>query len=319
MKVYISQWIPDCAEKVLSEAGFEISKTGHKEAISREELLEYCRDADGILSLLTDKYDKTFMDSLTKCKVLANCAVGYNNIDVGYAESKNIVVTNTPDVLTDATAEIAVSLILACSRRIVEGDKLVRDGKFTGWRPDFHLGLELKGKTLGIIGAGRIGRATAARAKSFGMNIIYYNRSPRVEFERDTTAHKVSLDRLLSTADVVSVHLPLSKETFHVLNEEKLDLLKPTAILINTARGELIDEDHLINILREKKIFSAGLDVYQNEPEINKNFYSLDNVVLLPHIGSATMETRNSMAMLAARNIVEVLKNRKALTPVSSS
>lgn len=319
MKVFISQWIPECAEKVISEAGFEVSKSDEKEPLSRDELLEYCRDADGILSLLTNSYDKTFIDSLNKCKVIANCAVGYNNIDVGYAESKNIVVTNTPDVLTDATAEIALSLILACSRRIVEGDKLVRKGEFTGWRPDFHLGLELKGKTLGIIGAGRIGQATASRAKSFGMNIIYYNRSIKEDFERETTAQKVSLNNLLSNSDVVSIHLPLSDETFHVLNKEKLDMLKPDAIIINTARGELIDEDHLIKILREKKIFSAGLDVYKNEPAINKDFYSLDNVVLLPHIGSATLETRNSMAILAARNIVEVLSNRQALTPVSSS
>lgn len=319
MKVYISQWIPASAEKIISEAGFEIIKSGKSEPVSRDELIENCKNADGILSLLTDKYDKSFIDVLNNCKIIANCAVGYNNIDVGYAAKKNIVVTNTPDVLTDATAEIAVSLMLACSRRIVEGDKLVRDGRFTGWRPDFHLGLELKGKTLGIIGAGRIGIAAAERAKSFGMKIIYFNRSVKKEFEDATMAVKVSLDELLANADIISLHLPLTDSTHNILNKEKLDRLKPTAILINTARGELIDESHLISILKEKKIFAAGLDVYENEPEINRSFFSLDNVVLLPHIGSATMETRNNMAELAARNIVEVLNNRDALTPVSNT
>ncbi len=319
MKVYISQWIPVCAEQIISEAGFEVLKSDKIEPISRDELLQNCQNADGILSLLTDKYDKSFIDKLYNCKIIANCAVGYNNIDVSYAASKNIVVTNTPDVLTDATAEIAVGLILACSRRIVEGDKLVREGRFTGWRPDFHLGLELKGKTLGIIGAGRIGIAAAERAKSFGMKIIYFNRSAKKEFEKATGAVKVSLDDLLTGADVISVHLPLSDSTYKILDKERLDKIKSTAILINTARGELIDEDHLIKILKAKKIFAAGLDVYENEPEINPDFFSLNNVVLLPHIGSATLETRNKMAELAARNIVEVLSNRKALTPVGST
>jgi glyoxylate reductase len=238
---------------------------------------------------------------------------------VKYAASKNIVVTNTPDVLTDATAEITISLMLACSRRIVEGDKVVRQGKYTGWRPDFHLGIELKGKTLGIAGAGRIGRAAAVLAKALGMNIMYYNRSTKEDFEKMTGAVQVSLERLLSESDVISLHLPLNKETFHLLNKDNLDKLKPDAILVNTARGELVDEKYLIKILREKKIFSAGLDVYENEPEVNREFFALDNVVLLPHIGSATLETRNNMAALAAKNIVEILKNGKAITPVTGN
>lgn len=317
MKIYISQWIPECASKILSDAGFEVYQSQSEQPIPREELLERCKNADGILSLLTDSYDKELIDSLNNCKVIANCAVGYNNIDISYAATKNIVVTNTPDVLTDATAEIAMSLIIACARRVVEGDKLLREGRFTGWRPDFHLGLELKGKTLGIVGAGRIGRATAKRAKAFGMDIIYFNRTRKEEFERDTGAVQVSLDVLLSGADVVSLHLPLSDDTYQLLDKENLSKLKSSAILVNTARGELVDEEHLIKMLQDHKIFAAGLDVYMNEPDVNKDFYPLDNVILLPHIGSATLETRNSMASLAARNIVEVLNNRKALTPVN--
>jgi len=242
--------------------------------------------------------------------------VGYNNIDVEYAKKKNIVVTNTPDVLTDATAEITLALTLACSRRIIEGEKLMRRKKFKGWKPKLLLGIELQGKFFGILGAGRIGSAAARRAKSFGTQILYYDNSPNEDLEKELGAKKVSLQVLLKKSDIVSVHLPLTSRTLHLLDKEHLQLLKPTAILINTARGEIIDEKELIRILKLKKIFAAGIDVYEGEPKINPALLKLNNVVLLPHIGSATIEARNRMALVAAGNVIAVLTGREPLTPV---
>ncbi|MCX7876661.1 MAG: D-glycerate dehydrogenase [Melioribacteraceae bacterium] len=248
--------------------------------------------------------------------MIANCAVGYNNIDVHYAKRKNIIVTNTPNVLTDATADIAVGLIIACARRFYEAEKLIREKNFNGWNPHLLLGLDLKNKTLGIIGAGKIGFATAERMKSFGMKIIYYDRNKKDNFENELNAKKVSLEKLIKNSDVISIHLPLTEKTKYLIDKSKLDLLKPNAILINTARGEIVEEKYLIELLRKKKIFAAGFDVYENEPNINPKLLKLKNVFLLPHIGSATKETRAAMSLLAAKNIINVLKGKKPLTPV---
>jgi glyoxylate reductase len=316
MKVFITRKLPSLAKELLISNGIKVKEFPHNRIISREELVKYASSADGIIAFLTEKYDKELLDQLPQCKIIANYAVGFNNIDIEYAKSKGIIVTNTPDVLTDATAEIAVSLILSCARRIIESDNFMRLNKFRGWEPGSFNGIQLSGKTFGVIGAGRIGQATAKRIKGFGCKIIYYNKSRKIQFENELNAKKVSLKKLMKDSDVISLHVPLNEKTYRLLDKEKLELMKPDAIIVNTARGELIEEKHLIKMLKKKRIFSAGFDVYDNEPLFDKELLQLKNVVLLPHIGSSTIETRNSMAELVAKNIINVLKNRKPLTPV---
>jgi len=313
VKIFISRKIPNIAKNLLKAQGFTVIVFPYDRIITREELVKY---AHGIIALLTEKYDKEMIDFLPKCKIIANYAVGFNNIDIKYANSKGIIVTNTPDVLTEATAEIAVSLVLACARRIPEAENMMRENKFKEWEPELLKGIQLSGKIFGIIGAGRIGQATARRIKGFGCKIIYYNKSRKTEFEKEFGARKVSLNKLMKTADIISIHLPLNSATNKLLDKEKLELMKTNAIIVNTARGEIIDEKYLIKMLKRKKIFSAGFDVYENEPNFNKELLKLKNVVLLPHIGSATIETRNKMAELAAENVINVLKGKKPLTPV---
>ncbi|MCB9218039.1 MAG: D-glycerate dehydrogenase [Ignavibacteriales bacterium] len=317
MNVFITREIPQIAKQLLEKNNITVKVFGPNRNISESELIKYSKNADAIISLLTEKFDQKTIDQLSKCKIIANYAVGFNNIDIQYAKSKGIIVTNTPDVLTDATAEIAVSLVLACARRIPEGERMMREEKFIGWEPNLLKGIQLTGKTFGIIGAGRIGQATAKRMKGFGCKIIYYNKSKKVDFEKEVNAQKVSLNSLLKKSDIISVHVPLNPSTNNLIDNTKLDLLKENAIIVNTARGEIIDEKYLIKMLKSKKIFSAGFDVYENEPKINKDLLKLNNVVLLPHIGSATIETRDEMAKLAAKNIVNVLFGKKPLTPVN--
>jgi len=317
MKVFITRKIPDAAVKLLKDNKINVVVYQKDKQISRSELLQNILDADGIISLLSDKIDSTIISCMNKCKVIANYAVGFNNIDINYAKQKGIIVTNTPDVLTDATADISIALTLACARNIIKGEKLVRNNKFKGWSPKLLLGVELKDKIFGILGAGRIGTATAIRAYAFGTKIIYYSNSRNHYLELMTNARKTSLDFLLKHSDFISIHLPLTMKTSHLLDANKLSLLKKTAILINTARGEIVDERVLIKMLKTKKIFSAGFDVYENEPNINPELIKLDNVVLLPHLGSASFEARNKMAELAARNVIRVLSGKKSLTPVN--
>ncbi|MCP5062313.1 MAG: D-glycerate dehydrogenase [Ignavibacteriae bacterium] len=316
MKVFITRKIQPIAKELLTKEGFKVSVFKKNRPITKDELLKKAKNADAIISLLTEKFDKDVIDQLPNCKIIANFAVGYNNIDVEYAKKKGIIVTNTPDVLTEATTETAVSLILACAKRIPEVDKFVREDKFKGWEPELFLGIELKNKTVGIIGAGRIGQETAKRIKAFGTKIIYYNRSRKTKFEKEVGAKKVSLNVLLKSSDIISIHLPLNSKTHFLLNKENMNQLKPTAIIVNTARGEIVDEKYLIKILQKKKIFSAGFDVYENEPILNPKLFKLSNVVLLPHIGSATNETRNAIAKLATQNVIQVLKGKKPITPV---
>lgn len=316
MKVFITRSLPGNAVDLLVDKGFDVTVFGKDRQITKAELLKYAKDADGIISLLSDKIGSEVISKLEKCRVIANYAVGYNNIDVKTARERNIVVTNTPDILTDATADIAMSLVLACSRNIIEGEKIVRENKFTGWKPGLLLGIELKGKTFGIIGAGRIGTATAVRAKAFGTNIIYYSRSRNAGLEKLSGARKVSLDTLMKSSDIISIHIPLTEQTRMLIDKEKLNLMKETAIVINTARGEVIDEKELVRMLKVKRIFSAGFDVYENEPVLNKELFKLKNAVLLPHLGSATFEARTRMAELCAKNVINVLKGKKAITPV---
>lgn len=315
MKVFISRKIPDSAVKFLSGKEFEVDMFDSDDPVPENEFIRRARFADGIITTLSDKVNRDFIIQLEKCQVIANYAVGYNNIDLKSAANKGIIITNTPDILTDATADLAMALLLACARRIPEGEKLVREGKFTGWQPMLLLGIDLKGKVLGIVGAGRIGQAVAKRATAFGLKVVYYSRNRKPGFE-STGAGYLPLDELLKISDIISVHTPLTEETFHLLNEKNLSLVKQTAIIINTGRGEIIDENTLIGLLKEKRIFAAGLDVFENEPDIKKEFYALENVILLPHLGSAAEETRSKMAELCAENIVNVLSGKPAITPV---
>lgn len=316
MKVFITRDIPAVAYKLLKQNNIEFQVFKKDTAIPRKVLLKKIKEIDGLISLLTEKIDKEVIDSMPSCKIIANYAVGYNNIDVKYAKKKGIVVTNTPDVLTDSTAELTIGLVLNCCRRLYEAEKLLRNGKYKGWKPKLLLGTELKGKTVGIIGAGRIGSAVASRLKSFGTKIIYSDSKPNKSLEKNVSAKKRSLNFLLRNSDIISIHIPLSEATYHFLNKKRLSLIKNSSILINTSRGEIIDESYLIWMLKNNKLKSAGLDVFENEPIINKEFLNLKNVIILPHIGSATIEARSAMAELAAKNVIAVLKKRKPITPV---
>jgi len=318
MKVFVSSIIPEIGIEILKKNGIEVIQNKSYLPIDKKTFIKKAQDCDGILVLLANKIDKELMDGLPKLKVISNYAVGFNNIDVEYATQKKIWVTNTPDVLTDATADLAFALLLACARRIVEADKFTREGKFKIWQSDLMLGKDLKGKTLGIIGAGRIGQAFGKRATGFGMKILYFDKKRIENFEKETGAKYSTLKQLLKNSDFISIHTPLTKETYHLIDKEEFDLMKEGSILINTARGEVINEKELVNALKSGKLFSAGLDVYEFEPKITKDLLKMKNVVLLPHIGSATVETRNKMAELAAMNIVKVLKGKKPLTPVNS-
>jgi glyoxylate reductase len=251
------------------------------------------------------------IDAAPALRIVANVAVGYNNIDVDYARRRGIVVTNTPDVLTEAVADCTWAMILAITRRLSEGERLLRRGEWTGWALDFLLGTDLRGKQLGVVGLGRIGRAVAARAPAFGMRVAYASPDGSLD-----GADAMSLDRLLNTSDVVSLHVPLTPGTEHLIDRKSLARMKRTAYLVNTSRGPVVDEAALAWALEQRLIAGAALDVYEREPEVHPTLLALDNVLLLPHIGSATTETRTAMADLAAENVVRVLGGRDPITPV---
>ncbi len=310
MKVFVTREIPKIGLELLEKAGFEINLRGNELPPTKDELVEGVKDADALLCLLTDKISRDVLEAGKNLKIVSNYAVGYDNIDVDAATELGIIVTNTPGVLTDATAELAWALLFAVARRIVEADKFTRAGKFKGWHPTLLLGFELKGKTLGIIGAGRIGTAMALKSKGFEMKVLYFSRHRNERLERELGAKMVSLDELLKESDFVSLHVPLTSETFHLIGERELNLMKPTAILINTSRGAVVDEQALIKALQNRRIAGAGLDVFENEPEVPDELKKLENVVITPHIGSATHNARESMALMAAQAIVDVLNGR---------
>lgn len=270
-------------------------------------------DTEGILCLLLFRVDRAVLDAAPKLKVVSNMAVGYDNIDIAACKERGVIVCNTPGVLTETTADLAWALILSAARRIAEGDRFVRAGKFTVWDVNLLLGMDVHGKTLGIVGAGGIGQAVGRRATGFGMRILYTSRTRKVLFEQQTGAQCVQLEALLRESDFVVVTCALNKETHHLLNADRLRRMKPTAVLVNVARGPIIDEAALTRALQRKEIFAAGLDVYELEPKLTEGLQELDNVVLLPHIGSASVETRNKMAELAARNLINVLEGREPL------
>jgi len=285
--------------------------------LARDELLRRVADKAGLVSVLTTRIDRELLEAAPGLKVVANIAVGYDNIDVPAARARGVVATNTPDVLTDSVADFTIGLILAVTRRIVEGDRLVRRGVWGGWALDFMLGAELRGKQLGVIGMGRIGAAVAARAAAFGMGVAYAD--PSGDRPASTGAGqgtRMSLDELLNTSDVVTIHVPLTPATRHLIDQRALARMKRTAYLVNTSRGPVVDEQALAWALGEHLIAGAALDVYEREPEVRADLLGLENVVLAPHLGSATRETRTAMAELAARNVIEVLAGRPPITPI---
>jgi glyoxylate reductase len=265
-----------------------------------------------LVSMLTEQIDRSVIDAGPELKVIANVAVGYNNIDVAYARSRGVVVTNTPDVLTEAVADFTWALILGITRRLSEGERVVRRGEWKGWAFDFMLGTELRQKQLGLVGFGRIGRAVAARASVFGMHVAYTSRTSA----GTAGAERLSFDRLLNTSDVVSLHVPLTRDTRHLIDARALARMKRSAYLINTARGPVVDEEALAWALRQGLIAGAALDVYEREPIVHPDLLPLENVLLAPHLGSGTTETRTAMADLAAANVAAVLSGKPPLTPV---
>ncbi|MBC7360748.1 MAG: D-glycerate dehydrogenase [Candidatus Aminicenantes bacterium] len=280
--------------------------------LPKAELISKLKDKEGLLCFLTDQVDKEVIDEAPELKVIANCAVGVNNIDVSYARRRGILVTNTPEVLTEATADLTLALILATTRRLVEADRFCRQGKFQGWKIDLFLGQELSGKTLGIIGFGRIGRAVARRAKAFNLKVIYYDPHPLSRNqEKELGAEFRDLDSLLSESDIVSIHASLTPQSYHLISKERLGLMKKTAVLINVARGPIVDEKALVEALEQGKIWAAGLDVYENEPQIEPKLLQLENVILLPHIGSATYETRRKMCFMSVNNLLQGLRGER--------
>jgi len=284
-----------------------------EDPIPRETLLDKVQDIDGLLPMLTDRIDEELFDMSRNLKVVSNYAVGYNNIDVNEATKRNIMITNTPDVLTDTTADCAFLLLMAISRRLVEVDNYVRDGKWVkAWGPKMLLGSDITGKTLGIIGLGRIGKAMIPRAQGFKMKVLYHDTSRDIKKEKELKIEYRSLDNILAESDYISLHVPLTDGTHQMINESRLKKMKKTAFLINTSRGPVIDEAALIKALKEKWIAGAGLDVHDKEPiQLDNPLLKLDNVILTPHIGSATIETRLAMAMKAATNLTKALKGEK--------
>jgi glyoxylate reductase len=311
MKILVTRKIPSAVLaklEAIGEVDVYSASTGDP-----DQLRARVHDKHAILSMLTERIDKPLLDAAPNLKVVANVAVGYNNIDVAYARSRGVVVTNTPDVLTEAVADFTWALILSLTRRLGEGERLVRRGAWKGWAFDFLLGAELSGKQLGLVGYGRIARAVARRAPVFGMRVAVSSRGSAPGLE----AEQMSLDRLLNTSDVVSIHVPLTPDTEHLIDKRALARMKRSAYLVNTSRGPVIDEEALAWALRERLIAGAALDVYEREPTIHPDLLPLENVLLAPHLGSATTETRTAMADLAARNVIEVLSGRPPLTPVS--
>jgi glyoxylate reductase len=309
-RVFISRKIPQAGIDRLEQAGLTVDVYPEDRVIPRKEFLNGRSKYDALLSVLTESIDQELIDHALRLKIVANYAVGYNNIDIAACTRKKIAVTNTPDVLTDTTADLTFTLILAVAKRIIEGDRMVRSGNFFGWNPMLLLGSEVSGKTLGIIGAGRIGSALAARAHGFNMRILYHDKKNNPQLESDFQAEFTSIDDLLRYSDFVSLHVPLNDDTKHMIDGQRLKQMKKDAFLINTSRGPVIDEEALVAALANRTIAGAGLDVFENEPALAADLEKLPNTVLLPHIGSATVETRDKMALMAAENIIKMANNK---------
>ena len=310
--VFITREIPREAIDLLRANCHTVDVHRGERLLTKEELLKKVRGRDGILCCLTEQIDSDVLEAAEGIKGVANMAVGYDNIDITAATDRGIPVSNTPGVLTDATADLAWALLFALARQIVQADSFTRAGKFRAWGPMMFLGGEVAGKTLGIIGAGRIGTAVALRSRGFGMKVLYHDIVSNERIEKKLGARRVALEALLRESDFVSLHVNLTPETRHLIGEKELGVMKPTAYIINTSRGPVIDEEALVEALQKRQIAGAGLDVYEDEPELRQGLAELHNVVLLPHIGSATVATRTKMATMAAQNLLAMLKGEKA-------
>ncbi len=315
-KVLVTREIPSAGLRVLEGFDVAVLSEGPPE---RGELLEAVRGVAGILSTVTETVDAELMDAAGgDLRVIANMAVGYDNVDLDAAGERGVVVTNTPEVLNETTADTAFMLLLAAARRLGEAERLLRSGGWDAWGPMQLTGPDVWGKKLGVVGFGRIGQALAHRARGFDMEVLYHDQYRNESAEQETGAQYLELEELLETADFISVHTPLTPETRHLIGPGELDLMKPTAILVNSSRGPVVDEAALADALEQGSIFAAGLDVYEEEPEVHPKLLELENVVLAPHIGSASIETRDKMAVLAAENLVAVLRGEDPTTPVDA-
>ncbi len=313
LAVAVTAPLPGRAEEMLA-ARFDLRVHRGPQLTDEAQLADFIGAAHGALTLLANPVTASVLEACRSLRVVGNVAVGFDNVDLAAAERRGIWVTNTPDVLTEATADLTWALILAVTRRLVEADRLVRQGRFHGWSLDLMLGMGLQRRILGIVGYGRIGRAVARRAGPFGMKVVYCDRQ---EFDDpDPPARFLTLDELLTTAHVVSLHAPLTDQTYHLMDETRLRAMLPGSVLINTARGPLVDEEALVRVLASRHLAGAGLDVYEHEPAIHTGLLEHPHVVLLPHVGSATVETRAAMAELAAHNVIAVLENHEPPTPV---
>ncbi len=317
-RIVVTRRIPEPAIELLQEAG-DVWVSPHDRPLATDELHAAVAGADGVVTLLHDRVDDEFLDAAgSGLRILANAAVGYDNVDVPACARRGVVVSNTPGVLTEATADIAFALILMATRRLGEGERLIRARTPWSWSMFFMLGSGIQGKTLGIVGLGKIGLATARRARVFGMEIAYAGRRRApADVETELAARFLPLEELLAQADVVSLHCPLNAETRHLIDAEALGRMQPSAFLVNTTRGPVVDEAALADALRTGTIAGAGLDVFEREPAVDEALLDLENVVLIPHLGSATVETRTAMGVLAARNVVAVLGGSEAVTPVT--
>jgi glyoxylate reductase len=314
-KVLVTRTIPEAGLRLLGD--FDVTVLSEKPP-ERDELLEAARGASGILSTVTEKVDAELMDAAGDgLKVVANMAVGFDNIDLDAAGERGVVVTNTPEVLSETTADTAFMLLMAAARRLGEAERMLRAGGWDAWGPMQLLGPDVWGKKLGIVGFGRIGQALARRASGFDMEVAYHDMRRNEDAERELGARYLELEELLETCDFVSVHAPLTDETRHLIGEKELEGMKDTSVLVNTSRGPVVDEAALAEALAEGRIFAAGLDVFEEEPKVHPRLLELENVVLAPHIGSASIETRDKMAALAAENLVAVLRGEEPKTPVN--
>ena len=311
--VYVTRRIPDAGLELLAQQNYDVEINPEDRVLTRSELLQQVRGRDAVLCLLTDGIDAEVLDAAAGCRVFSNYAVGYNNIDVEACRARGIVVTNTPGVLTDATAEMAWALLFAAARRVTESDAHVRAGQWTGWGPMQFLGQDVTGATLGVVGAGRIGTAFALKSAGFQMKVLYTDEERNAELETALGARQVDLDTLLAESDFVSLHVPLVDATRHLIDARALARMKPTAVLVNTSRGPVVEEDALVEALRDHRIAAAGLDVYENEPALAPGLVELPNAVICPHTASATLTTRDRMATIAARNLIAVLKGEEPL------
>lgn len=318
-KIFVTRQILESGINLLKGKDYEVEISDFDGVLPREQLLGKIKGADAVLALLTDKINAEFFDAAgPQLKIVANYAVGYDNIDVPEAKKRGIIVTNTPDVLTESVAEHAIALMFALAHRIVESDQFMRDGKYAGWAPMLFLGNDMAGKTVGLVGLGRIGSTVAKRLKQgFDMKIMYFDVHRNEDLEKEYGLVYADLETVLRKADFVSIHVPLLPATRHLIGEAQLKMMKKGAYLINTSRGPIVDEKALVEVLKNGVIRGAGLDVYEEEPKMAPGLAELDNVVITPHTASATEETRGAMSELAAKNIIEVLEGRGAITPIN--